>query len=50
MAASPIKENTSSHFRNYLELFLIGVFILFLEILLIRWVSTEIRIFAYFKN
>src|SRR5688572_19520661 len=31
-------------------LFLISVLGLFLELLLIRWVSTEIRIFAYLQN
>lgn len=33
-----------------LALFLISVAGLFLELLLIRWVSTEIRIFAYLQN
>ncbi|MGB6639653.1 MAG: hypothetical protein WBG67_02655, partial [Thermoanaerobaculia bacterium] len=33
-----------------LKLFLLSVVMLFLELLLIRWISTEIRIFAYFKN
>lgn len=33
-----------------LELLLIGAFTLFLELLLIRWLATEIRVFAYFKN
>src|SRR5947208_7584878 len=33
-----------------LNLFLISVVGLFLELLLIRWVSTEIRIFAYLQN
>src|SRR4051794_31304094 len=33
-----------------LSLFLISVLGLFLELLLIRWVSTEIRIFAYLQN
>ena len=32
------------------QLFLISVLGLFLELLLIRWVSTEIRIFAYLQN
>ena len=31
-------------------LFLISVVGLFLELMLIRWVSTEIRIFAYLQN
>lgn len=33
-----------------LALFLVSVVGLFLELLLIRWVSTEIRIFAYLQN
>ena len=36
--------------RLYFQVFVVSVFILYLEMLLIRWVSTEIRIFAYFKN
>ena len=31
-------------------IFLISVLGLFLEMLLIRWISTEIRIFAYLQN
>jgi spermidine synthase len=31
-------------------LFLISVFSLFLELLLIRWVTTEVRVFAYLQN
>jgi spermidine synthase len=34
----------------YLTLFLVSFLVLFLELLLIRWVSSQIRIFAYFKN
>jgi hypothetical protein len=36
--------------RNVFELFLISFVALFLELVIIRWLSTEIRIFAYFKN
>lgn len=32
------------------DLFLISVISLFFELLVIRWLSSEIRIFAYFKN
>jgi SAM-dependent methyltransferase len=32
------------------ELFLISVISLFFELLVIRWLSSEVRIFAYFKN
>jgi SAM-dependent methyltransferase len=34
----------------HLRIFLLSVFTLALELVLIRWMSTEIRIFAYFKN
>jgi hypothetical protein len=37
----------SAHVRS---LFLVSVLGLFLELLLIRWISTEIRIFAYLQN
>ncbi len=33
-----------------LQLFLVGVATLFVELALIRWLATEIRVFAYFKN
>ena len=36
--------------RNTFDLFLISFTALFLELLIIRWLSTEVRIFAYFKN
>src|SRR4026208_492892 len=32
------------------QIFLISVLSLFLEMLLIRWIGTEIRIFAYLQN
>jgi spermidine synthase len=35
---------------RYYELILISLLSLFIEMLMIRWVSSEIRIFAYFKN
>ncbi len=35
---------------SYWQLALASVVGLFLELLLIRWVSSEIRVFAYFKN
>ena len=40
-------------FKKYSEdinLFLISFLILFLEIAIVRWISTEIRIFAYLNN
>jgi hypothetical protein len=35
---------------SYRNLALVSMLGLFLELLLIRWISSEIRIFAYFKN
>jgi len=35
---------------SYWQLILISMLSLFVEMLMIRWVSSEIRIFAYFKN
>ncbi len=35
---------------GYRQLILISLLSLFVEMLMIRWVSSEIRIFAYFKN
>ncbi len=35
---------------SYWRLALVSVLALFLELLLIRWISSEIRVFAYFKN
>ena len=36
--------------KDALELFLVSLLALFLELAVIRWLSTEVRIFAYFKN
>lgn len=36
--------------KDAFDLFLISFLALFLELAIIRWLSTEIRIFAYFKN
>ena len=35
---------------SYGQLMLVSLLSLFLEMLMIRWVSSEVRIFAYFKN
>jgi spermidine synthase len=35
---------------NYRSLALVSALSLFLEMLMIRWISSEIRVFAYFKN
>jgi Spermine/spermidine synthase domain len=47
--AAPTAATPSSAQLNW-SLFLISAAGLFLELLLIRWVSTEIRIFAYLQN
>jgi hypothetical protein len=43
-------EQSKSTLQSDAELFLVSVLILFLELALIRWVGTEIRIFAYLGN
>src|ERR1700757_4001460 len=35
---------------SYRQLILVSLLSLFVEMLMIRWVSSEIRVFAYFKN
>lgn len=40
----------SDRFKPYLYIFYLSASILFLELALIRWIPTEIRIFAYLKN
>lgn len=35
---------------SYRQLMLVSLLSLFLELLMIRWISSEIRVFAYFKN
>jgi spermidine synthase len=45
---SPPQERTTAH--PVLWLFWASFAALYLEIMLIRWVSTEVRIFAYFQN
>lgn len=44
------REQTRKFKRNYLDLLLLSFISLFLELAIIRWLSSEIRIFAYFKN
>lgn len=41
---------TESKMRGMIELFLISAISLYFELLVIRWLSSEVRIFAYFKN
>ena len=45
-----IKEHLHKSKRTFWELFLLSFIALFLELAIIRWLSSEIRIFAYFKN
>src|SRR5215470_246865 len=43
-----IEEHPSS--RTLWPLFLVSFSSLYLEIMLIRWIGTEVRLFAYFQN
>jgi hypothetical protein len=45
-----IKSDCSCPANRTLAIFLVSVWGLFLEMLLIRWIGTEIRIFAYLQN
>ncbi len=36
--------------RAYRHLFLVSALALFFEVVFVRWISTEVRIFAFFKN
>src|SRR5271168_4958275 len=45
-----MKETTLNKQSFFLDLFLVSLVSLFCELLIIRWLATEIRIFAYFKN
>ena len=44
------RQRTPHLIEGEFDFFLVSLFSLYLEILLIRWVGTEIRIFAYFSN
>src|SRR6202021_1469191 len=37
-------------FSGWQRLFIVSLLSLFLELFVIRWLATEVRIFAYFKN
>lgn len=59
VASFPAKEQWNSKWEvtpeslggfSYSRLALVSVLGLFLELLMIRWISSEIRMFAYFKN
>jgi hypothetical protein len=41
---------TSQRVRSYLPLALISFLSVYLELVVIRWLASEVRIFAYFKN
>ena len=43
-------ENQPFQLHHWLRLFLISFAVLFFEVLLIRWIASEIRIFGFFKN
>src|SRR5437016_14529694 len=45
-----LPSDVRSRTERNVALFLISVLGLFLELLLIRWIGTEIRIFAYLQN
>ncbi len=45
-----VPEGGSSRQNRWVRLFLVSFVALALEVLLIRWVASEIRVFAYFKN
>lgn len=38
------------HGRLFFELFLISFLALYAELVVIRWLASEVRVFAYFKN
>jgi len=46
----PVPETQSTRPNLTLSIFLISVVGLFLELLLIRWVGTEVRLFAYLQT
>jgi spermidine synthase len=53
MSKEPVEPNQGDYLgpaNTTLAIFLISVLGLFLEMLLIRWVGTEVRIFAYLQN
>jgi spermidine synthase len=48
--SEPFKDNELTIANQTLGIFLISILSLFLELLFIRWIGTEIRIFAYLQN
>lgn len=47
---SPVAAATTSSRDRLVALFLVSVLGLFLEMMLIRWIGTEVRVFAYLQN
>src|ERR1700739_4203122 len=47
---SPFSLESEPRERIFFPLFLVSFAALYIEILLIRWSGTEIRVFAYFQN
>ena len=50
MTSGPLKAPAAVASNQTAMLFVVSVLGLFLELMLIRWISTEIRIFAYLQN
>ena len=48
--AHPARAAIKPAINQTVVLFLVSVLALFLELLFIRWIGTEIRIFAYLQN
>ncbi len=48
--AKPFNDGELAIPNQTLGLFLISILGLFLELLFIRWIGTEIRVFAYLQN
>lgn len=46
---NPLPESTPNTMAT-LDLFMVSFLGLFFEILIVRWLSTEVRLFAYYKN
>lgn len=49
-SSSPASNTKTSDTARKIELFVISLLSLYFELVVIRWLSSEIRIFAYFKN
>src|SRR5579871_2018661 len=47
--ADPLRVN-AQRVRAYLPLALVSFLSVYLELVVIRWLASEVRIFAYFKN